>query len=62
MDSIWLQIASAAVFGMMLFFLYPRARHWWQHGPRAGPGDWGSALIPLALVAGFVALLILMVR
>ncbi len=62
MDNIWLQIALAVVFGMMIFRLYPAAKHWLQHGPKAEQGDWGKVMVPLVLVVGFVVLLIMMVR
>ena len=60
--NIWLQIATAVVIGMMLFFLFPTARHWLKHGPKAKEGDWGAALLPLLLVVGFVILLVMLVR
>jgi hypothetical protein len=47
---------------MMLVFLYPRAKHWLEHGPKAQEGDWRGALLPLALVVGFVILLVMAVR
>ena len=62
MDNIWLQIATAVVLGMFLFFLYPTAKHWFKHGPRAKEGDWAKAVIPLLMVVGFVILLVMMVR
>jgi hypothetical protein len=61
MDNIWLQIASAALVVMLLVFLYPAAKHWLKHGPRAQEGDWQAAVIPLALVVLFVVLLVMMV-
>ncbi len=57
-----LQIASAVLVVMMLVYLYPAARHWMTNGPKAKPGDWRSALVPLLLVTGFVILLIALVR
>ena len=45
----------------MVFFLYPTAKHWMQNGPKAEQGDWGAAILPLALVVGFVILLIMLV-
>ena len=60
--NIWLQIASAAFVLLLLFFLYPAAKHWMQNGPKAKKGDWQAAAIPLLLVVGFVILLIAMVR
>ncbi|OOZ35176.1 hypothetical protein [Solemya velesiana gill symbiont] len=60
MDNIWLQIGSAIVLGLMLLFLYPTAKHWMQNSPKAQEGDWASAILPLALVVGFVLLLIML--
>ncbi len=57
-----LQIASAVLVVIMLAVLWPAARHWMQNGPKAEAGDWQAALIPLLLVAGFVALLVLLVK
>ncbi len=61
MDNIWLKIGSIVLIGTMLFFLYPRAKHWLKNGPRAQQGDWMAALIPLLLMVGFVILLVKMV-
>ena len=61
MDSIWLQLGLAVTMGMMLFFLYPKAKHWMQNGPKAKQGDWMAAVIPLLAVIGFVLLLIMLV-
>ncbi len=58
----WMEIAAAAALGMMLFFMYPRAKHWMEHGPKAEEGDWQAVVLPLAAVIGFVILLIAMVR
>ena len=60
--NIWWQIGSAGLIIMMLIFLYPTAKHWLQNGPKAQAGDWQAAMIPLLLVAGFVMLLIALVR
>lgn len=60
--NIWLQIASAALVVLMLVFLYPAAKHWLHNSPKAEPGDWRAVVIPLLLVASFVALMIMMVR
>jgi hypothetical protein len=60
--NIWLQIGSAVVVVLMLVFLYPTAKRWMTDGPKAQPGDWQAAMIPLLLVAGFVLLLIMLVR
>ena len=60
--NIWLQIASAAMVLLLLYFLYPAAKHWLENGPKAQSGDWRAAIFPLLLVAGFVALLVMLVR
>lgn len=60
--NIWLQIGSAIVIVMMLFYMYPAAKHWLQNSPKAKKGDWMAAAVPLALVVGFVFLLISMVK
>jgi len=57
-----LQIASAVLVVIMLAYLWPAAKHWMQNGPKAAPGDWRAAAIPLLLVVGFVMLLILLVK
>ncbi len=59
---LWMKIAWGALIAMMLVFMYPRAKHWLEHGPRAEKGDWQAALLPLLLVVGFVILLVMMVR
>ena len=59
---LWMKVVSAAMLVMMLVYLYPSAKHWFKHGPKAKKGDWSSALLPLALVVGFVVLLIMAVR
>ena len=57
-----LQIASAVLVVMMLVFLYPTAKRWMNEGPKAQPGDWQAVALPLALVVGFVLLLIMLVK
>ena len=58
---LWMKILSAALIVMMLVFLFPRARQMLTESPKGSSQDWISALIPLALVIGFVVLLIAMV-
>jgi len=59
---LWMKIAWAAMLIMLLVYLYPAAKHWLTNGPKPEKGDWSSALLPLALVVGFVILLIMAVR
>ena len=57
---LWMKIGSAVLMGMMLVFLFPRAKQMLQDGPKGSSKEWVSALIPLALVVGFVILLMAM--
>ncbi len=57
----WMKIASALAIIAMLVFLLPRAKHMLKNSPKAGAGDWNAVLLPLALVVGFVILLIMAV-
>ena len=59
---LWIKILTAGLLIMMIVVIYPAAKHWVKHGPKAEKGDWSSALLPLALVVGFVVLLIMAVR
>ena len=54
---LWMKIGSAVLMGMMLVFLFPRAKQMLQDGPKGTSQEWISAPIPLALVVGFVVLL-----
>jgi hypothetical protein len=58
---LWMKIAWAAALGMMLWYLFPRAKEWLENGPKAQAGDWQAVLVPIALVIGFVFLLVSMV-
>lgn len=59
---LFLKIAAGAVLVMLLFYLWPAFKHWQEHGPKAEPGDWSAAALPLAGVVLFVVLLVLAVR
>jgi hypothetical protein len=59
---LWLKITVALVLGFMVIRLWPVAAHLNKHGPKGSAKDWQAALVPLALVAGFVLLLIFLVR
>ena len=58
----WLKIAVAVVLGIIVIRLWPAVNHMLKHGPTGTADDCRGAIIPLLLVVGFVALLILMVR
>ena len=59
---LFLKIAAAALMGMMVFYAWRAYRQWQEHGPKAEKGDWLAVALPLVLVAGFVVLLIAIVR
>ena len=57
----WLKIASAILIVGWIIFIWPRAKYWLKNSPKAEQGDWMAAVVPMALVVGFVILLIMMV-
>ena len=57
----WMKIAYAAIFGMMIIVLFPRAREMVKNSPKGSHRDWMTAVIPLAFVVGFVVLLAVLV-
>ena len=57
----WMKLGSALVLGLMLVVLFPRAKQMLIQSPKGSGDDWRAFLIPVALVAGFVVLLIMMV-
>jgi len=59
---LFLKILAAAAMGMMVFYAWRAYQQWQAHGPKAEKGDWQAAILPLALVAGLVVLLIALVR
>lgn len=53
----WMKIGSAVLLGLMLVFLLPRAKAMLDGSPKAQPGDWHAAIVPLIAVIAFVVLL-----
>lgn len=62
MDNIWIKLLYAIPLVLLIIFLFPRARHMMTNSPKAGPGDWRSVLVPVAIVVLFVLILISSVR
>jgi hypothetical protein len=58
----WMKIGQAGLLIMFIVVMFPAARHWSKNSPKAEAGDWKAALLPLAGVILFIALLISMVR
>ncbi len=57
----WLKIGSAMLLVMMLVMLWPSAKRMMKESPKGSAEDWKGALIPLALVALFIVLLVMAV-
>ncbi len=58
---LWMKIGTAVLLGLMIFVLFPQAKHMMKHSPEAQEGDWASFLLPVLIVAGFVGLLMWLV-
>ncbi len=57
----WMKITYAILLGMMVLFIWPRAKDMLQNSPKATGSDWKAVLIPLLGVVLFIMLLISMV-
>lgn len=53
----WMKIFSALLIVAMLIYLFPRAKEMVKNSPKASGNDFVAVLIPLALVVGFIFLL-----
>lgn len=58
---LWMKVLSAVALGAMFAALLPRAKTMLERSPQAGPGDWRSALLPIAGVVALVAILMALV-
>lgn len=59
---LWEAILAGILVLAVLFFFGPGAKRAAEKAPKAGAGDWRAVLVPILLVAAFVALMILMIR
>ena len=57
----WMKIGSALLLIGMLVFVFPRMRAAVKHSPKGTTKDWMGFIIPLAVVIGFIVLLIQLV-
>ena len=57
----WMKIGSAILLGMMIVFLWPRAKQMLKETRKAEAGEWQSAILPILAVMVFVVLLVMMV-
>lgn len=58
----WMKIAWALLLGVMLVWLFPRAKYMLKNSPKGTSDDWRGFIVPLLLVVAFVVLLVLSVR
>jgi hypothetical protein len=54
----WLKIAAAAALVGMFFYILPPARRMVKHSPKGSKSDWMSFILPIAIVALVVVVLI----
>lgn len=59
---LFFKITLAVVFIMLLWRMWPVARHWMENGPRGSSSDWKSFILVIAAITGFVILLVMSVR
>jgi len=58
----WMKIASAVTLGLIAVLIFPRAQAMMKNSPKAEAGDWQAVLLPLLAVAGFIVLLVMMLK
>ena len=56
-----MKIGTAVLLGMMALVIFPQAKHWLKHGPKGSNKDWQVFIIILAVIVGFIFLLIKLV-
>jgi len=57
----WLKIASAALLVAMFFMILPSAKRMVKESPKGSTSDWMGYIVPVAAVALFIVLLIMLV-
>ncbi len=57
----WLKIASAAALVAMFFLILPTARRMVKNSPKGSMSDWMGFVLPMAIVALFIIVLISLV-
>lgn len=57
----WEQWVAGAIALVVLFLFFPGMRERMRNSPAGSAQDWMGALIPIAVVIGFVVLLVMMV-
>ena len=54
----WLKIASAVLLVAMFFMILPSAKRMVKESPKGSASDWMGFIVPMAVVALFIVLLI----
>lgn len=57
MDNTWMKIGYALMLGLMVIFLFPRAKQMIKHSPKATSENWRSLIFPILFVVLFVLFL-----
>ena len=57
----WMKIFSALLLVAMIVVLWPNAKKMMTESRKAESGEWMGVVLPLAAVAGFIVLLVMMV-
>ncbi|MDC1287000.1 hypothetical protein N8198_03870 [Gammaproteobacteria bacterium] len=57
----WLKIASAVLLVAMFFMILPSAKRMVKESPKGSTSDWMGFIVPMAVVALFIVLLIALV-
>ena len=57
----WMKIGYAVLLGMMIMFIFPRAKQMLKESPKVSSNEWMGVLVPIIVVILFVVLLIKLV-
>ena len=57
----WLKIASAVLLVAMFFMILPSAKRMVKESPKGSTSDWMGYIVPMAVIALFIVLLITLV-
>jgi hypothetical protein len=61
MENMGMKIAYAVILGLMVLFLFPRAKQMLKHSPKATGENWRSLIFPILFVVLFVLFLMQLV-
>lgn len=59
---LFLKITLGAVFVMLLWRMWPVAKHWMENGPKGTNNDWMTFALIIAAIVGLVVLMVMSVR